>query len=127
MRSARTRRCSASSRRKPRSRNTLPVEGVTLSFMVHLTSCQVAGSAKRDQCLIPLPGELQVVLRRFLRPLLEGMEHVDCLRKLGDVAHPVFQRGMNPDLTNPRPNARHRFPVERFQPLLNLTELKACE
>src|SRR2546422_10870460 len=40
IRSARTRRCSASSRRKPRSRNTLPVEGVTLNFMSELSDIQ---------------------------------------------------------------------------------------
>ena len=38
MRSARTSRCSASSRRNPKSRNTFPVDGVIFSFKVFLPS-----------------------------------------------------------------------------------------
>jgi len=55
------------------------------------------------------------------------MEHVDRFRKLSDVADAMFHSGMDSDLTNPRPNARHRFPVRRLHSPLNQPKLKTRE
>ena len=52
IRSARTRRCSASSRRNPKSRNTLPVDGVTLSFIVN----PILPRDRRDAAAARKPG-----------------------------------------------------------------------
>src|SRR4026208_1805129 len=84
-------------------------------------------SALRNQRLIPLSGKFHIVPRCFPGSFFEGMEHIDRFLKLGNVADTVFHRGMNSDLTDPRPNARHRFPVRRLPSLLNQPKLKTRE
>jgi hypothetical protein len=84
-------------------------------------------SALCNKCLIALSGKFHIVLRRFPGPFLECMEHIDRFHKLGDVAYAMFHLGMNSDLTDPGTNARHRFPVQWLQPLLNQPKLKARE
>lgn len=84
-------------------------------------------SALRNKCLIALSGKFHIVLRRFPGPFLKGMEHIDRFRKLGDVADAMFHLGMNSNLTDAGTNARHRFPVQWLQPLLNQPKLKARE
>jgi hypothetical protein len=84
-------------------------------------------SALRNKCLIALSGKFHIVLRRFPGPFLKCMEHIDRFRKLGDVAYAMFHLGMNSDLTDAGTNARHRFPVQWLQPLLNQPKLKARE
>jgi len=64
---------------------------------------------------------------RFPRTLLKSVEHVDDFHELGYVQHPVLQRCVNADLPDARPNDGHRLPVERVQPLLDTSKLKACE
>ena len=60
------------------------------------------------------------------RSLLEGAEHIDCFRELGDVQHPVLQPRVDPDFPAARPDGRHELPVERLKALLDAPELKAC-
>ncbi len=67
------------------------------------------------------------MLRYFSGSFFESMEHIDRSLKLGNVADTVFHRGMNSNLTDPRPNARHRFPVRRLLSLLNQPKLKTRE
>src|SRR5262245_44549616 len=118
MRSARTRRCSDSSRRNPRSRNTLPVDGVIFSFLGKLSSCQAVCATPRDQSSIPLPGKLQVAAPGLPRALLERMKHIDGLDELGDVEHPMLKRCVNSNLADAWPDARHGLPVQGIQALL---------
>jgi len=65
--------------------------------------------------------------RCFPSSFLKSVEHIDRFRKLANIAHSVFQSGVNPDLADPGSNARHRLPIERSQPLLNQSELKPGE
>src|SRR3979411_440620 len=85
-------RCSASSSEKPRSRNTLPLDGVTFSLL--FAGICPSPVHERGQAIL---GELQIVFRRLSRALLEGVEDIHGFGKRGDVEHPVFQARMNPD------------------------------
>ena len=125
MRSARTRRCSASSRRNPRSRNTLPVEGVILSFLDTLPSRQPAYATLGDQGPVPLLGQRQIGARRLPRTLLERVEHIDGLRELSEVQHPMLKGRVNSDLAHARSDGRHGLPLQGFQALLNASKLNA--
>src|SRR6266850_1998814 len=125
MRSARTRRCSASSRRKPRSRNTLPVEGVILSFLDTLPSCQDSYAALADQGSKPLAGQFHVTGGRLPGALLERVQHIDGLREFGDVQHAVLQGRVNSNLTGTGPDGRHRLPIHGVQALLDTSQLNA--
>src|SRR5438552_17597907 len=62
-------RCSASSLEKPRSRNTLPLDGVTFSLL--FAGIGPSPVHERWQAIL---GELQIVFRRLSRALLEGVE-----------------------------------------------------
>src|SRR6266446_3330807 len=123
IRSARMRRCSASSRRNPRSRNTLPVEGVILSLLGILSSRQASHAALSNQGAEPLPGQLHIAARRLPRALFERMQHIDGLRKLGDVQHSVLEGRVNADFTDTGPDGRHGFPVQGIEPLLDTPKL----
>src|SRR5260221_14254292 len=79
-------RCSASSLEKPRSRNTLPLDGVTFSLL--FAGIGPSPVHERAQAIL---GELQIVFRRLSRALLEGVEDIHGFGKRGDVEHPVFQ------------------------------------
>src|SRR5260370_30534473 len=113
-------RCSASSSEKPRSRNTLPLDGVTLSLL--FAGIGPSPVHERAQAIL---GELQIVFRRLSRALLEGVEDIHGFGKRGDVEHPAFQARMNPDLPDARTNGGHRFPVVRIETLLDAPELEA--
>src|SRR5262245_29133872 len=102
MRSARTNRCSASSRRNPTSRNTFPVDAVTLSCLPTLASPQTLELPLSDQLSVPLSREIDIVLRRFPAPLLESVQDVDCFPELCDVQDAVLQSGVDADLPNAR-------------------------
>src|SRR4030088_3350647 len=91
-------RCSASSLEKPRSRNTLPLDGVTFSLL--FAGIGPSPVHERAQAIL---GELQIVLRRLSRALLAGVEDIHGFGKRGDVEHPVFQARMNPDSRTPGP------------------------
>src|SRR5436190_19143247 len=92
-------RCSASSSEEPRSRNTLPLDGVTFSLL--FAGIGPSPVHERVQAIL---GELQIVFRRLSRALLEGVEDIHGFGKRGDVEHPVFQARMNPDLPDARTN-----------------------
>src|SRR5204863_745588 len=119
-RSARITRCSASCAEKPRSRNTLPLDGVT--FSLSFAGIGPSPVHERAQAIL---GELQIVFRRLSRALLEGVEDIHGFGKRGDVEHPVFQARMNPDLPDARTNGGHRFPVVRIETLLDAPALEA--
>src|SRR2546422_1776863 len=127
IRSARTRRCSASSRRKPRSRNTLPVEGVTLSFVVILSSRQLAGASLDKQSSEPLAGEFHLGSGRCSRALLERMENIDSLCELSDIQNSMFERCVDPNLPHSRPDSCHVLPIQRRQASLDSPKLEPCQ
>src|SRR5258708_3199371 len=62
-------RCPASSSEKPRSRNTLPLDGVTFSLL--FAGIGPSPVHERAQAIL---GELQIVFRRLARALLDGVE-----------------------------------------------------
>jgi len=66
-----------------------------------------------------LPREVEIISSRASRPLFERMQDIDGLGELRDIEHAMLAAGVNADLLHPGPNARHRLPIERFQPLLN--------
>src|SRR5439155_18194335 len=99
-------RCSASSLEKPRSRNTLPLDGVTFSLL--FAGIGPSPVHERAQAILR---ELQIVFRRLSRALLEGVQHIHGFGKRGDVEDAVFQAGMDPDLANAGADRGHRFPV----------------
>src|SRR6266850_2457957 len=83
-------RCSASSAEKPRSRNTLPLDGVT--FSLFFAGIGPSPVHQRAQAFL---GELQIVFRRLPRPLLEGVHHIHGFGKGGDVEDAVSQTGVS--------------------------------
>src|SRR6266852_3875635 len=113
-------RCSASSSEKPRSRNTLPLDGVTFSLL--LAGIGPSPVHERAQAIL---GELQIVFRRLPRALLEGVQHIDGFGKRRDVEDAVFQARMNPDLADAGADRGHRFPVIRIETLLDAAQLEA--
>lgn len=127
MRSARTRRCSASSRRNPRSRNTFPVDAVTLSFLATLPSRQTPDLPLSDQLSVSLPSELHIALGCSPAPFLERVQHVHCLCELRDVQDAVLQHGVDADLPDARSDPTHRLPVRWIEALLHPPKLKPGE
>ena len=84
-------------------------------------------SALCHKLLIALSGKFDIAFRGFPGPFFKRMKHIDRFRKLDDITDTMFHRGMDSHLTDAGTNRRHRLPVRRLQPLLNLTELKTCE
>src|SRR5713226_7938525 len=113
-------RCSASSSEKPRSRNTFPLDGVTLSLLF----ARIGPSPVHEPAQAILR-ELQVVLWRLPRALLEGVQHIHGFGKRRDVEDAVFQARMNPDLADAGADRGHRFPVVRIKALLYAAEFEA--
>ena len=68
--------------------------------------------------------ELQIVLRRLPRPLLEGVQDIHGFGKGGYVEDAVFQARVNADLADAGADRRHRFPVVRIEALLHAPELE---
>src|SRR5438105_6624252 len=112
-------RCSASSSEKPRSRNTLPLDGVT--FSLRFAGIGPSPVHERAQAIL---GELQIVFRRLPRALLEGVQHIHGFGKRRDVEDAVFQARMNPDLADAGADRGHRFPVVRIEALLYAPEFE---
>src|SRR2546425_5893239 len=123
IRSARTRRCSASSRRNPKSRNTLPVDGVTLSFLVNSPSHQSLHASLSDQSPEPLSGQLHVATPRLSCALFERVQHIDGLPEFGNVQYPMLKGCVNPNFTDTRSDRRHGLPVEGVETLLDTPKL----
>src|SRR2546425_4617808 len=95
-RSARILSDSASSAEKPRSRNTLPVERVILTFATkHLSLPPRTLGEQGAQTML---GEIHIALRRAPSSLLEGVQDVHRLWELRDVDHTVLYACMDPDL-----------------------------
>ena len=121
IRSARIRRCSASSRPKPRSRNTLPLERVILSLLLRGMAC--------SRCLHERPesrsGDLDVASGDPRRLLLEGVHDVHGLLEGRHVENAVLESRPHPEFADTRANGSHRFPVVRVQSLLNPAKLEA--
>jgi hypothetical protein len=113
-------RCSASSSEKPRSRNTLPLDGVTFSLLL-----AGIGPSPIHEGAQAILGELQIVFRRLPRALLEGVQHIHGFGKRRDVEDAVFEARLNADLADAGADRRHRFPVVRIEPLLHTSELEA--
>jgi hypothetical protein len=122
MRSERTLRCSASSAENPRSRNTLPLEAVTLAFIRHLSFPRCA---LRDHDRQAMLRKVQVHLGRLARTLLEGVQNVNTVSEPGDIKDAMLESGMNPYLPHARSHRRHRLPVVRIEPALDPPQLKA--
>ncbi len=122
MRSARTRRCSASSSENPRSRNTLPLDAVTLDFITHLSSRRPALSDHHPKAM---PRKFHVSRGRLARALFEGVKHVYALGELGDIQDAMFEPGVNSYLPSARPHGRHWPPVVRIEPALDTPQLIA--
>src|SRR3990172_7399897 len=85
IKSDRTFRCAASLGGKPRSRNTLPLDRVTLSFIVNLPSHGLVGPAFLKESAQAFSGQFQMALGSLPRALLECMQNVDALREFGDL------------------------------------------
>src|SRR4030095_6912911 len=83
-RSARITRCSASCAERPRSRNTLPLDGVT--FSLPFAGIGPSPVHERAQAILR---ELQIVVRRLPRPLFEGVQDIHGFGKGGDVEDTV--------------------------------------
>ena len=124
MRSARTRRCPASSVENPTSLKTLPLDGVFRSFMAHLAPSLPALDHQLPQALA---GNLDVASRGFLGPLLEPVQNVHPFSELREVQHSVLETGVNSDLPNARAHRRHELPVGGFDAELNPPQLVARE
>src|SRR5437867_6454 len=121
-RSARMRRCSASSGGNPRSRKTFPVERVIFSFIV---GSPASFPPSLQEFAQTLPCELQVAFRSPLRVLLECVEHVDSLVELCEVDDAMLESRVHANLANAETNRRHGLPVIRLKSTLNPPELKS--
>ena len=53
------------------------------------------------------------------------MEYENGVRELGDVQHTKRTPNSNSDFSNASPNAGHRLPIARLEPLLDKIELEA--
>lgn len=91
MRSERTTRCSASPGENPRSRKTLPLEGVILTLAV-LRS--IFFTSPLEQFTEPIPGNSDVTPECLPRSFRESVEHVNALGKRRDIEDTVFERGV---------------------------------
>src|SRR6266478_5705724 len=97
------------------SLNTFPLDLVILAAMVSLV---LPGAASSHYLSYPGPRQINLGFGCLPCSLLERMKHVDALRQLGDVEHPVRESRVNAQLTSTRANGRHRFPVGRVKPIL---------
>src|SRR5882724_674390 len=96
IRSDRTRRCADSSSVKPRSRNTFPVEGVTLTLGSSGRFLVMLASSPSHQGAISALGQVQIAVQGLRASLLERMQHIDSLRKRRNIEDPVFKPLLNP-------------------------------
>jgi len=72
-----------------------------------------------------LPAKGDVVLGCLLGFLLEGIEHIDGLLKLGDREHTVCLVGLKAKFIGPWPNDGHRLRIGRLVSALDGAQLKA--
>src|SRR5216684_4188753 len=99
IKSARTLRLAASSASNPRSSKTLSLPRMTWVLCLWLS-----GPARALRLFVALPAKGDVVLGCLLGFLLEGIEHIDGLLKLGDREHTVCLVGLKAKFIGPWPN-----------------------
>lgn len=63
---------------------------------------------------------------RLAGPFLERVHDVHRFRTRGDVEHVVFERRLNPDLSNAWADTGHRLPIFWVEPSLDPGELEAA-
>jgi hypothetical protein len=80
-----------------------------------------------DQLVVPLPSEIDIVLRGLPAPFLEGVQDVHRLCELRDIQDAMLQSGVDADLPNARPDSAHRLPVRWIHALLDTAKLKPGE
>jgi len=104
IRMERIRRCSASSREKPRSRNTLPLDGTIFIFMAGYPSSHRSTTTPVDYLAQAGPRQIEVSPGSPSGLLLKRVEDIDTLGKAGDVNRP--------DAPDPcaRESPWHQFP-----------------
>ena len=120
MRSARTRRCSASEREKPRSRNTFPLERLSLLLPLGMA----ASLPSFHKVAVSLPCYLQVPLSCLAAALLKSVQDVHSFGEPGYVEHPVGCPGLNSNLSDARTDSGHGFPITRLKPSLEAEQLE---
>jgi hypothetical protein len=125
IRSARTSRCSASWPGKPRSRNTLPLDRVTLSLILNLPFRGILSPSLQDQGTKPTSSEFKFTFRFFPGSLFETVEHVNTLCKFSHIEDSMFEPSVDANLLNASSHCRHRLPVIWFTPLLDTSQLEA--
>jgi hypothetical protein len=95
-----------------------------LSFILNLPPRGIVSSSLQNQSAKAVSGEFQVPFRGFPGSLLEGVKHVDALRKLCKVEDSMCETGVDTNLPNTGSDRGHRLPVVRFKPLLDTPKLK---
>jgi hypothetical protein len=76
--------------------------------------------------LVPLNGNILIMLTGCVRFLPEAMQHINGLREFGQVHHPepaIIK--VDNDFSGPRANIIERLPAIRFQARLHLAKLMA--
>ncbi len=125
IKSARTSRCSASPGANPMSRKTLPVDRVILSFIFNLSHGRTFALPFQNHCTEPISREFDFSFGSFSRPLFEGMQNVNTLLELCQVENSMLTSGVDEDFLNTGTHGGHGFPIIRFKPLLDTTQLKS--
>src|SRR6266850_188813 len=74
---------------------------------------------------VALLAEGDIVLAGLLGFLLEGMEHINGLPKLGDIEHSVCIVGLEAQFVSAWPNDGHRLKIGWLIPTLDSAQLKA--
>src|SRR5436309_8431079 len=123
IRMERIRRCSASSREKPRSRNTLPLDGTIFIFMAGYPSSHQSTTTPVDYLAQAGPRQFNVSPGSPTGLLLKCVEDIDTLRKAGDVNHPMFPTRVHANLLGATSHALERLPIIRDAPLLDQPQL----
>ena len=74
-----------------------------------------------------LLSELNIALRCFPAPFLEGVQDVHSLGEFRDVQDSVLKRRVDADLPNASADRTHRLPVRWVESLLHTPKLKPGE
>ena len=92
-----------------------------------LPSQYLSGAAQRQQLVEALSCEAHVSCGCLSGTLLERVKHIDSFGELGHVQHSMFQCRVHTDFADTGSDRGHRFPIKRFQALLDPPELDPCE
>src|SRR5688572_25860909 len=107
----------ASSASNPTSSNTLSLPRMSC---IPLASWRLATVLRRS---ITLLANLDVVLGRFLRFLLERVEYINCLLKLSDIENTIRVVSMNANFVDPGTHRGNRLEVGWFLSPLHRAQL----